>query len=432
MSQSTALAQQERFFTPDTALNRLLNEAPYLPRCSGNKTASKVRPREYALRYPYMQVNRPGMVSWLIFDLDHSNPLIWEDEGLPAPNIVVTNKKNGHAHLYYAIPPVCTTENARSKPIQYMKAVYEAMAARLDADPSYSGPVAKTPGHPWWGTWEVHNHIYDLGELSDYVDLPVKPLWGIGPDLDSVSHSRHCLLFEDLRYYAYSIVNREREQGTYKGFCRLLDAYAHNKNNYRNRGFSMNLSVAQVKATVKSVARWTWDRYTGTSRCHRGIMGLPDTLSLKEKQTLSAKRTHETRQKATESKIRAAANLLLNKGEKLTQVAIGRISKLSRQTVAKYLNIIEEVQEKPSQITNLREKNSQEKNVNYGAHQISARFKVPGDSLDLEAISGASEGDSHIQNSSPVNPIQINLNFSETVDALETIRRLLLRLPRPT
>ena len=64
--------QEGRFFQSGTALNRVLMEAPYLPRCSDDKTATRVRPREYAIRYPYMQVNRPGFVSWLIFDLDHS------------------------------------------------------------------------------------------------------------------------------------------------------------------------------------------------------------------------------------------------------------------------------------------------------------------------------------------------------------------------
>jgi hypothetical protein len=29
-----------------------------------------------------MQVNRPGFVSWLIFDLDHTKAMIWEDAGL--------------------------------------------------------------------------------------------------------------------------------------------------------------------------------------------------------------------------------------------------------------------------------------------------------------------------------------------------------------
>ena len=309
--QSTVAARDEaptqRFFQGGTALNRVLLEAPYLPRCSDDKTATRIRPREYAIRYPYMQVNRPGMVSWLIFDLDHSNALIWEDAGLPAPNLIVRNRKSGHSHLYYAIPPVCTTESARSKPIAYMKAIYEAFAARLDADTDFhSGPVAKTPGHPWWLTWEIHSHIYELGELADYVELAVSSPWGKGPQLDEVSHSRHCILFEHLRYYAYSIVNREREKGSFSTFTRLLEAYAHNRNSFQKLGFSGDLPLSSLRATVKSVARWTWDRYRGDSRCHRGVMQLDKDLPLVERQRLAAARTHEVRQKATESKVRAA------------------------------------------------------------------------------------------------------------------------------
>ena len=41
-----------------SCLNRLLEEAPYLSRCSDNKTAMLNRPRNYAVRWPYMQVNR--------------------------------------------------------------------------------------------------------------------------------------------------------------------------------------------------------------------------------------------------------------------------------------------------------------------------------------------------------------------------------------
>ncbi len=331
-----------RFFEDNTALSRVLHEAPYLARCSDDKTATRIRPREYAIRYPYMQINRPGMVSWLIFDLDHTNSLIWSDVDLPAPNLVVRNRANGHSHLYYAIPSVCTTENARAKPIQYMKAVYSAFAARLNADKEYnSGPVAKTPGHPWWSTTELHNHIYELGELADYVDLAVSP-WGKGPQIDDLGHSRHCILFEQLRFFAYSIVNRERERGTFAAFTRALEAFAHNSNNFQKHGFSENLPLSSLKATVKSVARWTWDRYSGDSRCHRGAMQLDKDLPLQERQRLAAKRTHEIRHKATESKIRAACRQLQTRGEKLRQAAIAVIAGVSRQTVATYAHVLKE------------------------------------------------------------------------------------------
>jgi hypothetical protein len=47
-----------------------------------------------------------------------------------------------------------------------------------------------------------------------------------------MSHSRHCILFEYLRYYAYSIVSREQELGSFSTFTRLLEAYAHNSNSF--------------------------------------------------------------------------------------------------------------------------------------------------------------------------------------------------------
>jgi len=364
-----------RYLADGSALNRLLQEASYLPRCSIGKEALQrgemlTRPREYAIKYPYMQVNRPDMVSWLIFDLDHDNPLIWEDENLPAPNIIVQNRNNGKAHLYYAIPPVCTSERARSKPIQYMKAVYEAMAARLAADPSYRGPVAKTPGHKWWVTREIHSKEYSLGELEDYLELSIKPMWSKGPDLEAVADSRHCLLFEETRFYAYSIVNREKNTGSYEGFYRLVEAFARNKNNYRRRGFSMDLTYSQVKATVKSICRWTWDKYTGNKNCHQGVMKLDRNIPLVARQRIAAKRTHTERQKGSEYKIRAACRILLKKGEKATLVAISKISGLTRQTVAKYKHVIDST--KPVEIVPLKGLMQKHKNVNFAIHQITA------------------------------------------------------------
>lgn len=292
------------------------------------------------------------MVSWLIFDLDHTNSLAWDDEGLPPPNLIVRNRNNGHSHLFYAIPSVCTTENARDKPIQYMKAIYAAFALRLNADTDYnSGPVAKTPGHPWWSTSELHNHVYQLGELADYVELEV-PTWKAGPQLDDLPHSRHCILFEQLRYYAYSIVNRERERGTLSTFTRLLEAFAHNHNTFARNGFSEDLMLSSVRATVRSVARWTWTRYVGSTRCCRGAMELDKSLPLSERQRLAAKRTHDLRHKATESKIRAACRGLQERGEMLTQAAIASLAGVSRQTVATYGHVLEEVS-KPLSIATL-------------------------------------------------------------------------------
>ncbi|MEE4750359.1 replication initiation protein [Pseudomonas alliivorans] len=408
-----AYTPSAHFSEDGTAFNRIVIEAPYLARCSDNKTATLVRPRDYAIRYPYMQINRRGMVSWLIFDLDHTNSLAWDDEGLPPPNLIVRNRNNGHSHLFYAIPPVCTTENARDKPIQYMKAVYAAFALRLKADPDYnSGPVAKTPGHPWWSTSELHNHVYELGELADYVELQVSP-WKAGPQLEDLPHSRHCVLFEQLRYFAYSIVNQERERGNLATFSRRLEAFAHNHNKFAQNGFSEDLMLSSVRATVRSVARWTWTRYQGSTRCCRGAMSLDKSLPLAERQSLAAKRTHELRHRSTESKIRAACRGLQERGEKLTQVAIAILAGVSRQTVANYGHVLNEVT-RPQTISFLAPSvsktvppsstgdqgstpshgialTSTPADVTYGVHQVTA---PAGGALDLVVSSSQSEDSS--------------------------------------
>ena len=105
-------------------MKRVMEQAPYIPRCSDDKTATKKRPTVYAVRWPYMQVNRPGMVSWLVFDCDHADVFRWEAAGLPPPNLVVTNRegRGDGFHLFYAITPVCTSEAARSRPQDYMRA----------------------------------------------------------------------------------------------------------------------------------------------------------------------------------------------------------------------------------------------------------------------------------------------------------------------
>jgi hypothetical protein len=369
----------KRFFEAGTALARVLEHAPYIARCSDDKTATLTKPRDFAIRYPYMQINQRDMKAWLIFDLDHDNPYIWQDASLPPPNLIVRNRDKNSSHLYYAITPVCTSVNGRRRPVAYMKAVYEAMALRLKADKAYhSGPVAKTPGHPWWNTQELHAQEYSLGELADSVELVSVPKWSSSPDWDSVKHSRHCILFELVRFYAYSIVNSERASGSFQSFSARLEAYAHNKNSFGPYGFARGadwLPTSSLRATVKSVANWTWTHYSGSGRCLRGVMELDKSISLTKRQSLAAERTHSVRQKATASKIRMACQGIIHRGEKLTYEAIGALARVSRQTVAKYKHIIEDVKApKAPKVVPLRAPAASNSDVNYGAYQITAQL----------------------------------------------------------
>ncbi|KPX03334.1 Replicase family protein, partial [Pseudomonas syringae pv. daphniphylli] len=265
---------------------------------------------------------------------------------------------------------------------------------------------------PWWSTSELHNHVYELGELADYVELQVSP-WKTGPQLEDLPHSRHCVLFEQLRYFAYSIVNQERERGTLTTFSRRLEAFAHNHNKFARNGFSEDLMLSSVRATVRSVARWTWTRYQGSTRCCRGAMSLDKSLPLAERQSLAAKRTHELRHRSTESKIRAACRGLQERGEKLTQVAIAILAGVSRQTVANYGYVLNEVT-RPQTISFLAPSvsktfspsstgdqgstpshgialTSTPTDVTYGVHQVTA---PAGGAFDLVVSSSQSEDSS--------------------------------------
>jgi len=371
--------ENEAFSKPGSSLFRVFNEAPYLCRCSDNKTAAYVKPRANAVNWPYMQVNRKNVVSWLVFDLDHDNPMIWEDAALPPPNLIVRNPKTSSAHLYYAITPVLSGPGARQKPVDFMKAVYRSLAQKLRADLAYSGPVAKTPGHPWWETTELHNFEYSLGELQPARELEYEPPWRGVPDLETVSHSRHCTLFEQVRFYAYAIVRQEREQGSESSFIKRVEQYARSKNRFSGRHYkSSKLRQSQVRATVKSITRWTWSKYYGAADCARGTMLLDRAMPLPEKQRLAARYTHKERVKKTEEKIRTAVTNLEAQGVALTQKAVAEASGLSRQTVAKHKHLLTPTGRNVVDFLSEKQRlNANKSNVKNAVYQITARLSVP-------------------------------------------------------
>lgn len=380
------------YLIPGTAKARVLSQAPYFPRCSNDKTACLSRPTQQALDFPYMQINPKGMVSWLIFDLDHTNSFIWEATNLPPPNLIVQDPKTCRSHLFYAIEPVCTTQKAREKPILYMKAIYAAFATKLHADLNYhSGPVAKTPGHRAWRTTELHAKIYSLSELHEYVELePIKPWWNTPPKSTLDSNSRHCILFDFVRYKAYASVLEEKKTGSLESFYIKLLNFAETKNSFEKYGFSQDLSFSSLKATVKSVARWTWEKYKGRGSVMRGLMELDPALPLKERQRLSATRTHEVRRNKTLQKIHDASKALKDQQITLTKEVIALKANLSRQTVAKY-QIDSELNQGETLIAA-----QLQTNVKFGVYQVSTGLRglsskeeisiedVPG--LDTEQI----------------------------------------------
>lgn len=108
---------------------RFYESLPLKPYCMDDKPGYMfVRPRDSALRRPYLQVNPPQMTVFFVFDDDKKGAaLSWFDANLPAPLWTTQNPENGHCHHCYKLEiPLCTSEFASVKAIKYAQAVYYA------------------------------------------------------------------------------------------------------------------------------------------------------------------------------------------------------------------------------------------------------------------------------------------------------------------
>ncbi|WP_261887455.1 replication initiation protein [Vibrio aerogenes] len=377
-------AYEEGVFAGERSnIDRLLSRAPYYPRCSWDKTASKSRPTELAFKMPYIQIQPTAEQSWLVFDLDHNNPFIWQDANLPPPNLIVSNRNNGHAHLYYAISKVCKSEKADPKIIRYKENVYKAMAQRLKADPCYTGFISKTPFHSWWRTSELHTQQYNLGDLAASVTSEISQI--IARDNTSSSKAvnpktyayRNPCLFDVVRNFAYSIVRAERAQENYSGFYKEVESYALEQNTkFVGLGWESNLPESEVHHTVKSIVNWTWNRYTGNRDCNRGVMNLESVIPLKAKQRLAARYSARTKSEKTLRRIKMTIQNIRQKGDKVTCTLIAKTLGISRQTVSKYMPEAEHAQSNIVSLHTLFHLGKRKlKKVNLGVHQISSSFK---------------------------------------------------------
>lgn len=210
----------------------------------------RIRHVQRALSARYIQPNGPTHRYWLVYDVDRSGAALdWSDRNAPPPTIVATNPANGHAHLIYGLDvPVRTAPGAKSAPLRYAAAVDCALRALLDADAGYSGLICKNPLNPFWRVTEWEPRLYELGDLDSWLDLNAYsdrrrrlPDYGLG---------RNCNLFEKLRLWAYKAIRQGWPEYDRWHEAVLTRALAYND-------FDTPLPVNEVKATARSVAKWT-------------------------------------------------------------------------------------------------------------------------------------------------------------------------------
>lgn len=226
-----------------------------------------IRDVQRAIKARYIQPNGPTHRYWLVYDVDRSGAALdWHDRGAPPPTIVAQNPDNGHAHLVYGLEvAVRTAPDAKSGPLRYAAAVDCALRGLLDADKGYAGLICKNPLHPFWRVTEWEPRLYGLGDLDSWLDLNAYrdrrkrlPDYGLG---------RNCNLFERLRLWAYRAIR----QG-WPDYERWHEAVLTRARAYND--FDTPLPDSEVRATAKSVAKWTHQRLSpagfAASQAQRG------------------------------------------------------------------------------------------------------------------------------------------------------------------
>jgi hypothetical protein len=302
-----------------------VDRMPRRPYCSDDLgNGLKIRGIDIALKHKYIQPNPPGLKYWLVFDIDRPGAALAWENGLPPPNWVATNPENGHAHMAWGVEiPVYTASEARLKPLRLAAAIEDTYTERLRADKFYAGLITKNPVHESWRVQWLTAHLYDLGELAEYVDLtkiPLKkPRRKVNSELGGLF--RNVQLFDSLRYWAYDAVLGFRLNGS--NFDAWLKAVSEKANGLNV--FPAPLPENEVMHTAKSVARWVWKHYTGR---------MTDE-AFSARQAARGKRRAVQRRHETSESIRRAYAGILEAGQCPTKVAVAAAAGLSREALTR-------------------------------------------------------------------------------------------------
>jgi len=215
---------------------------------------------------------------WLCLDIDRpAGALAWEDADLPCPNFATVNPLNKHAHLVWGLAaPVLTTEAAREAPLRYLNSIRNAYTELTGADRGYTGLITKNPLHSSWETLYGHGHLYDLGELAEYVPNLNKFSDG-SQSADQVGIGRNVSLFDQVRQWSYREIRLFRGAG--RTHFSVWNDHVLSQVEKCNAAFVEPLVFSEVKAIAKSIAKWVWERDPYAEQrfrlkqAYRGAMG---------------------------------------------------------------------------------------------------------------------------------------------------------------
>jgi hypothetical protein len=288
--------------------------------------------KKEALQHAYIEVNQK-LRRYMIMDIDReAGALAYEDIGLE-PTIILTNPVNTHAHLLFELEaPVRFTRKGRVNIQNYYQDVLRGMTAAMQADFAYSHNITKNPLSDRW-RMTCCDVRYSLGDITEYCK-PLKRHEKPKIQIDD-SMGRNCTLFNTVRYWAYFQV---KSYVIFAAWNRAVLDKCEQENS-----FSPDLPYSEVKATAKSIAKWTWNnRHIIGYAKNRGAAQVDKRQNTSNRQKAGADYTNQLRKQKTEQKIIQAIHCLKAQECKLTIAALTEAAEVSRRTLYNYRSLWEE------------------------------------------------------------------------------------------
>jgi len=322
-------------------LRRFYEKAPSWSRIAleRGKGLTKPLPKKTALRDGQLiQFNSAKLVSYLVFDIDEPHPddssdypscfYNWFYADVPPPTFIVSNNKNGHCQYFYELKtPVSISHKSAPKPQFYLHAIRKQMTLELNADSAYTHAISKNPFNCEKQT--VYYCLAEPYELSDLDNLDHEQNSNFKPSNpdDYLGLGRNNDIFHTVRFDAYAYkANCDRYEQLYDFIlseCRALNAEI-GKSHPNGK-----LSDNEVRSTVKSIARWTWDNYTG-----RGKHADKYFSKQQAKRGKKGGKAYGNKIKKNNARKRQKALKLVEQG--ISKAEVARQLKISRKTVTRW------------------------------------------------------------------------------------------------
>ncbi|WP_034711289.1 replication initiation protein [Acinetobacter beijerinckii] len=297
-------------------LKRFYNNLPDKPYHSNGFDVEglKINRKIEAVKKKYIQFNHPNWKKYILIDIDRPGAVtdwLYESPHLPAPNLIIENRKNGHAHFVYElIDAVSFTERSSLKAQNYYNAVEKALTRELGGDERYNGVVGKNPCSEEWRTSTYRTEAYHLKDLASKLELTT----GLTPfevpqkaqNDESAINGRNDEIFHSVRHLAYKDI-RDFKNNAGLLFNHWFDhvlKLVQEKNSY----YINPMDYKECTHIAKSISKYCWRNH---AECHRQFV---------ERQRIKGSKGG-TNRSAKYEEARRMTKLLFRQGVSLKQIA---------------------------------------------------------------------------------------------------------------